>query len=249
MNYKVVGFTLEYKRPEKRYFVELGLRSRVPIAKRAVNNPFVARQHRSSAIDFYRRRERCYGLRSIRVACTLDYSGPGSISFLRRRGCDAPLRVTLFHPNLIDTYFRGAGECARHKIAKKPLPGVIFKVRAPIVLQYARAGTAIKSTLIPENHSPSSSCDGDDEIVVEVNMNNIQGLEREVLRLSGLYTIREVSDTRPWIVSINNVVGVVTRKCNVFAQNIVFRPESPGSPKDSSLYCVVKSLVKKHFLQ
>lgn len=252
MNYKVVEFTLEYRKPEKSYFTDAKC-SRELMVKWPLETPFLAHQRRLSFVVFCPKESSgTYKLAAKHITTSLGYSRPCTVHLPAEKTCKGMRKRLLQYHKEIDGFFassrKRAVETESTFISKKPLAEVGFMAKAPAITVFREARPLLAGTLFPQNVSSSSSCDADIEITIEVNMSSVHGYERDILRLGELYSIRETSDSRPWILNINGLVGLSTKKCGAFRKNIIFRPEIFKSLSDEKLFMAVQSLVRKHFL-
>lgn len=250
MNYKVVEFTLEYRKPEKSYFVGKR-RCKEPMLKCAFETPFLAHQKRTSFLAFCPMRSETHAPAAKPVTACMEYSRPCSVHPPAGNGCQGLRKKPIQFYKEVDSFFafarKRALETSPAFISKKHLADVDFKVRTPVITAFREARPHLAGTLFPKTLSSSSSCDPDSDITIEINMNNMHGFERDILKLGELYGIRETQESGSWILNINRLVSLSTKKCNAFKKNIIFRPEAYKTLSDERLFVAVQKIVKTHF--
>eukprot|EP00866_Antonospora_locustae_P000636 jgi/Antlo1/636/2491 len=250
MNYKVMEFTLEYRIPEKSYFVDRR-RGKESMTKQALDILFMGRQKRSSFVAFCTMQNETHAPVAKHVTTCMEYSRPCFVFPPCGKYCKDQRRKPLQFFKEVDNFFtfsrKRTLETSPTFISKKPLANVDPKMNTPTVTVFREARPHIAGTLFPIALSSSSSYDGDSDITIEINMNNMHGFERDILKLGEFYSISETSESGSWILNINRLVSLSTKKCNAFKKNVIFRPEAYKSLSDERLFIAVQNIVKKHF--
>lgn len=251
MNYKVVEFTLEYRKPEKSYFVD-SRRSKEPMLKWTLETPFLSRQKRTSFVAFCPMQSKTRTLTAKHVTACLKYRRPCFVRPPAEKVCQGQRKKPLQFYKEVDNFFaftrKRALETNKAFISKKHLADVDFKVRTPVFTVFREARPHIAGTLLPKTLSSSSSYDADSDITIEINMNNMHGFERDILKLGELYNIRETLESGSWILNVNRLIGLSTKKCNAFKKNVIFKSDAYKSHSEERLFIAVQNIVKKHFL-
>lgn len=251
MNYKVVEFTLEYRRPERNYFSKVDLEGSVSMKKKRVENPFIAmKKEHCYFIDIKPkklfqlriRRRQSVKIMSYRSSCAITNTYLKSSTSVQKK----PL---LFCKN-IDHYFSKLKkphiETAENYISKKPVSFSACQFPKPCLTKHRPIATLFESNLIAQRFSTSSSSSTIyNNIFIQVNTKNIQGLERDIIKLHSLYEVHDFFEDSPWIVGINGEVGIVAKKCNKFPRCVLFKEEGSKSALEDKLFVLVKSLIRK----